>query len=961
MAKQPITSQTQLAAENEDLRARLGEAEETLRAIRSGEVDAIVVPGKSGEQLFTLKGADQTYRVLIEEMSEGALTLTTEGMILYANRRFGEMLKSPLEKVIGSAIHAFIAPDSKRILELLLRKGEDEKRREPLILIAGDGTPVPVSLSVNNLPVDGMHDLFGIVAIDLTEQKLHSDAIVASEKLVQELLAASNQSRVALLSVVEDQKQAEESLRQSEEKFSKAFHTSPYAITITHAQDGRFVEVNDAFTTIAGYTREESLADSSIGLKLWVNEEDRQRVVDDLRAGKAVNGHEYQFRTKNGKVMTGLFSAQVMQLGGGSCILSSINDITGRKRAEESLKSSEDKFRDTIRSLDEGYYSCTKEGLLLEHNLAFNRILGFDPDLDLKGKKLPDFWQNPDDRKEYLNELMTKGFIGNYLINAKKADGEKIVVLANSHLVKDEEDRLVRIVGTFTDFTVRKRAEESLIKSESKLRTVLDAAPFPVAIVDVQDDNIEFWSHSAYRIFGHTAPTTPQWYALAYPDPEYRQEVIDRWKPFLEQARSSGQTVNTGEYRVTCRDGSVRICELYATFLEDILVVTFNDLTERKNAEADLRIKNQVFEDSIASQSIADKNGVITHVNPAFLRLWGYATREQAIGNSVGSFFANPADAVPVLDALAAHDAWEGEFLARRVDGKTFISRGFATSLRNARGDLAGYQSTNLDVTKEKDAEQSIARLNRELLLKNAELEQVVYVASHDLRSPLVNVQGFCKELAGSLLDLTQRIGKGDIRGDVAKSIAPIITTDIPESLGYIQTSVARMDSLLSGLLKLSRLGRAATSIVVLDIGKILSEVLKNFEYTCKQKGAEMRVDGPLPSCRGDQVQTSQVFSNLVDNALKYLDPSRPGKITISGTQEDGNAVYCVADNGIGMAPEHCEKAFEIFHRLDPKFAEGEGLGLTIVRRSLDKQGGRVWAESEPGKGSRFLVSLPGA
>jgi len=131
----------------------------------------------------------------------------------------------------------------------------------------------------------------------------------------------------------------------------------------------------------------------------------------------------------------------------------------------------------------------------------------------------------------------------------------------------------------------RKRAERALRDSEAQLRAVLDAAPFPVALVDVEDDKIEFWSRSALTLFGHTAPTAAEWYEIAYPDPDYRREVIERWKPVLEKARSSGQTVNAGEYRVTCRDGSVRFCKLYATFLPDKLVVTFNDITERKRAE----------------------------------------------------------------------------------------------------------------------------------------------------------------------------------------------------------------------------------------------------------------------------------------------------------------------------------------------------------------------------------------
>ena len=113
-------------------------------------------------------------------------------------------------------------------------------------------------------------------------------------------------------------------------------------------------------------------------------------------------------------------------------------DQTQERMAQKALQESERKFRETIKYLDEGYYSCMMDGVVLDHNQAFNRILGIDITKDLKGSKLPDFWQNPDDRKVYLQELMTRGFIRNYLINAKTIDGEKVVVMVNSHLVKDE-------------------------------------------------------------------------------------------------------------------------------------------------------------------------------------------------------------------------------------------------------------------------------------------------------------------------------------------------------------------------------------------------------------------------------------------------------------------------------------------------------------------------------------------
>jgi len=186
--KPALQTQKQLVDENAGLRARLDEAEDTLRAIRNGEVDALVVSGVDGERIFTLNGAERTYRMLIEEMNEGALTLAPDGVILYANRRLAGMLKTPLEKVIGSALHTWILPKHQRILRGLLQKGADKKSREELILTASDGTQVPVYLSVNHLSVDGTLEGFGLVVADLTEQKKRTEAVIAAEKLAREVL-----------------------------------------------------------------------------------------------------------------------------------------------------------------------------------------------------------------------------------------------------------------------------------------------------------------------------------------------------------------------------------------------------------------------------------------------------------------------------------------------------------------------------------------------------------------------------------------------------------------------------------------------------------------------------------------------------------------------------------------------------------------------------------------------------
>lgn len=283
---------------------------------------------------------------------------------------------------------------------------------------------------------------------------------------------------------------------------------------------------------------------------------------------------------------------------------------------------------------------------------------------------------------------------------------------------------------------------------------------------------------------------------------------------------------------------------------------------------------------------------------------------------------------------------------------------------KEVAGDIAlALQRADLEEQR-KRAETEREHLNVELMNKNKELEQIVYVASHDLRSPLVNIQGFSNELKRSLeeMDSTmQSIGvfKTDVSLGDKRRLISILKTDIPEFLQYIFKSISKMDSLLSGLLKLSRLGRAALNIEQVDMSKLISNVVGSFEFRIKETDITVKID-ELPSCRGDEVQINQVFSNLLDNALKFIDNSRAGVIRISGRKKNGQAIFCVEDNGIGISEEFQDVIFEIFYKLDGDASTGEGLGLTIVRKILDRQSGKIWLESEPGKGSQFFVSLPG-
>jgi len=185
----------------------------------------------------------------------------------------------------------------------------------------------------------------------------------------------------------------------------------------------------------------------------------------------------------------------------------------------------------------------------------------------------------------------------------------------------------------------------------------------------------------------------------------------------------------------------------------------------------------------------------------------------------------------------------------------------------------------------------------------------------------------------------------------------PIIENDIPESLGYIQTSSEKMDSLLKGLLTLSRMGRIEVNMIEIDMNKFISSIMSAHDYQIKELNIKV-IQEILPSCTGDEDLLNQVFSNLLENSMKFLDPGRPGIIKFTGETKQNNSVYCVEDNGIGILSKYQKKIFQIFHKLN-KEKSGDGMGLSIVKNIIDKHSGDIWIDSEKGKGTKFYISIP--
>jgi PAS domain S-box-containing protein len=263
------------------------------------------------------------------------------------------------------------------------------------------------------------------------------------------------------------------------------------------------------------------------------------------------------------------------------------------------------------------------------------------------------------------------------------------------------------------------------------------------------------------------------------------------------------------------------------------------------------------------------------------------------------------------------------------------------------------------DVTERILAEEAREKLMKELQAKNEELEGIVFVASHDLRSPLINIQGFAGELQKSCRELTVLLGREALSEANSRAVRRILDEDIPESLNFISAGTGKMDTLVKGLLSLARIGITQLHIEPVNMNRLMATILKTVQYQTREYDIEIRADN-LPPCLGDWVQLNQVFSNLIDNSIKYRHPGRKSVIEISAIGRDNRIRYAVRDNGIGVAPEHTKKIFEIFHRLNPAGpVKGEGLGLTIVQRILDRLDGKIDVESVPDKGAAFIVELP--
>ncbi len=295
-----------------------------------------------------------------------------------------------------------------------------------------------------------------------------------------------------------------------------------------------------------------------------------------------------------------------------------------------------------------------------------------------------------------------------------------------------------------------------------------------------------------------------------------------------------------------------------------------------------------------------------------------------------------------------------------RKDGSRFPAVVSVTALRDAQDAIIGYLLIGTDNTARKLVEAEKAKLDQRLREANEEIQRFAHVVSHDLRSPLVNIMGFASELDIWRKEVFERLAalRAQVDGGHDCQEDEALLKDVEEALGFIKSSVAKMDRLISALLKLSREGQRQFQPQFINMSQLLQSTFESLAYQAQAVKANISIE-ELPAITSDRLALEQVFSNLMDNAVKYLRVGVPGNIKVRATEADGAITYEVHDNGRGIDARDRERIFDLFRRSGIQDRPGDGIGLAHARTLVRRLGGSIDVESEPDRGTVFKVTLP--
>ena len=726
------------------------------------------------------------------------------------------------------------------------------------------------------------------------------------------------------------------------------------------SRDGRYLGVNRAWEEFFGVSRASFLGKQVQDLYPQNPAIAEKHLEMDGQLWRNPGGQSYEatVTARDGRLRDTIYYKATFANGSGEVagLMGAIVDITARKQAEASLLESERRFRRTFELAGSGVAHIGMDRRFIRVNRRLCEILGYPQAelLRLTG------WQisHPDDLdvinaqrpRLYAGEIDSVRVEKRYL----RKDGSIVWVSFTMVVERDAAGKPQYEIAFFDDITARKQAEAALRESEERFRSVVDSANDGILVYDKQL-NVIAGNLAAERILGlplaniigaagftSLLPCVHADGSPILPDERPTRLTVKSGKPL------TGQIV--GIYRA---DGSMNWVSVNTGFLRRPgdtdwygVVSTIGDITKQRHAELALSaseaLYRQTFELATAGIAHVDLSGRFMKVNRRLCEILGYGEQE-LIGRPVKEI-SHPEDRnltdsqrMRVRSGEKPSVRFEKRYL-RKSGAIVWVDLSVALAC-----DASGVPQYEIalfdDITERKKAEAALREAHEELKRSNAELEQFAYVASHDLQEPLRMVSSYTQLLMrryGDKLD-------GDAR----------------EFTAFIVDGATRMKQLIEDLLAYSRVGTRDKNFKPVDAESSLKRALTNLRAAIQDSGATVTQD-KLPTIPCDEVQLAQLFQNLIGNALKFRKPDVAPAVHVGAAEQGAEWEFMVRDNGIGIEPQYFERIFMVFQRLHDKGEyPGTGIGLAIVKKVVERHGGRIWVQSQPGAGTTFHFTMP--
>jgi two-component system, chemotaxis family, sensor kinase Cph1 len=579
-----------------------------------------------------------------------------------------------------------------------------------------------------------------------------------------------------------------------------------------------------------------------------------------------------------------------------------------------------------------------REGKITDVNKATEEVTGFLRQ-DLIGTDFSDYFTEPEKAKKGYLQVFRDGFVRDYPLEIHHRDGHITPVLYNASVYRNESGDVVGVFAAARDISKLKKVEEELRFAGLYNRSLIEASLDPLVTIG-REGKITDVNKATEEVTGFLRQDLISTdFSDYFTEPEKAREGYQ--KVFnegivrdyaLEIKHKNGHITPVLYNASVYRDDSNNVIGVFASA---------RDISKLKKVEEELRFaglyNRSLIEASLDPLVTIGAEGNITDVNKATEKVTGYS-RHELIGTDFLDYFTEP------KKAREGYQKVFNEGIVRDYALEIKHKNGHITPVlynasvyRDDNNNVIGVFASARDITELKEAEKILKLKLDELTRSNAELEQFAYVSSHDLQEPL--------RMIASYLQLLERKYKGKLDSKADK---------------YIHFSVdgaTRMQKLIDDLLEFSRVTTHAKEFKPTDLESIFTQVQSNLEVSIKENNALISHD-PLPTLMVDKTQITQVFQNLISNALKFRSESQP-EIKISAEKRKNDWLFEVKDNGIGIDPKHSDRIFEVFKRLHKKKDyPGTGIGLSICKKIIERHGGQIWVESELGKGSIFYFTL---